>query len=82
MQAPTAQDRFATLPEREPPSAYNFEHFRAKHLLEDGRRTRRRSGIAPGQEAPDFALPRAEGGSLRLADLRGAPVLLHFGSFS
>jgi len=59
---------------------YNFEHFRAKHLLEDTGRIWRGQGIEPGAPAPDFELPRADGGSLRLSELRGEPVLLHFGS--
>jgi hypothetical protein len=45
---------------------YNFEHFRAKHLLSDARAT--------------IELPRAGGGKLRLSELRGRPALLHFGS--
>ncbi len=31
-----------------------------------------------GDTAPDFDLPRAGGGSLRLSDLRGKPVVLYF----
>jgi peroxiredoxin Q/BCP len=32
---------------------------------------------APGQPAPDFALPRDGGGTVRLSDLRGKPVVLY-----
>lgn len=36
-----------------------------------------------GDPAPDFALPRADGrGRVRLSDLRGAPVVLVFGSLT
>jgi peroxiredoxin Q/BCP len=38
--------------------------------------------VRSGDLAPDFVLPRAGGGMLRLSDLRGMPVLLHFGSFT
>ncbi|MVA97303.1 redoxin domain-containing protein [Nitratireductor sp. CAU 1489] len=31
-----------------------------------------------GQQAPDFDLPRDSGGSLRLSDLRGKPVIVYF----
>ncbi len=48
----------------------------------DARRTLAGSGIRPGDIAPDFDLPQAGGGTLRLSDLRGGPVLLHFGSFT
>lgn len=34
--------------------------------------------LAPGTPAPDFALPRAPGETLRLADCRGHPVILAF----
>lgn len=58
---------------------YNYEHFRAAHVVEEVRRLLR-SGIAPGEPAPDFDLPRAGGGSVRLSGLRGRPVLLLFAS--
>jgi len=59
---------------------YNYDHFTARALVEDARRTIRAAGPAPGTMAPDFELPRADGGTLRLSSLRGRPVLLHFGS--
>jgi peroxiredoxin Q/BCP len=31
-----------------------------------------------GQQAPDFDLPRDGGGSLKLSDLRGKPVIVYF----
>ena len=64
----------------DPPEDYNFEHFRLRHILSDLEGTLEKRGIAPGEEAPDFELPMAHGGTLRLSDLRGKPVLLHFGS--
>ncbi len=82
MQTPETTQEFATLDTKEGLADYNFAHFRTKHLLQDFRRTFRSHGIRPGEPAPDFALPRAEGGTLRLGDLRGAPVLLHFGSIT
>ncbi len=84
MLTPTASDRFASLPtgRKLPVHEYNLKHFRTKHLLKDGQRTVQRWGVSPGEMAPDFELPRADGGSLRLSDLRGRPVLLHFGSIT
>jgi hypothetical protein len=82
MQTPDATERFATLNHRVPLADYNPEHFRTKHLLEDGKRTLTNRGILPGEMAPDFALPQVGGGSLRLSDLRDTPILLHFGSIS
>lgn len=82
MQTLDAAQRFAVLDERVPLADYNYEHFRTKHLLKDGKRTLAERGIRPGEVAPDFALPRSDGGTLRLSDLRGSPVLLHFGSIS
>ncbi len=61
---------------------YNFEHFRTKHLLSDAKATVKERGIKPGEMALDFEMLRVGGGSLRLSELRGKPVILHFGSFS
>lgn len=82
MQIPNVVDRFATLDHKQPVTEYNPEHFRTKHLLRDGKRTLANRGILPGELAPDFELPQAGGDSLRLSDLRGQPVVLHFGSYS
>jgi hypothetical protein len=82
MSTPTATQRFAAQPEESSLDEYNYEHFRARYLLQDGQRTLQVWGIRPGEIAPDFELPRATGGMVRLSELRGAPVLLHFGSFT
>jgi hypothetical protein len=82
MQASDTTKLFTKLSERESLDEYNFEHFRAKHLLQDGKRTVVSQGVQPGELAPDFTLPEAGGGSVRLSELRGKPVILHFGSFS
>ena len=72
----------AALDRKESTPEYNFTHFRAKHLLQDALRTINKEGIAPGELAPDFELPLARGGSLRLSGLRGKPAVLHFGSYT
>ena len=61
---------------------YNYEHFKTKVLIEDGRRTVEARGIKPGETAPDFELPEIDGGTLRLSELHGRPTILHFGSYS
>lgn len=80
----TAAERFVAVPprDREDAPAYNVDHVRTRHLLDDAKRTLADRGVRPGELAPDFALPRGDGGELRLSDLRGAPVLLHCGSLS
>lgn len=75
-------ERFDRLDGRLSTADYNFKHFRAEHLLADAKATWEGRGIPPGEHAPDFDLPLVGGSSIRLADLRGKPVLLHFGSFT
>ena len=57
---------------------YNYDDFtysvkEARHFMDNNR---------VGREAPDFTLPDLNGGTLRLSDLRGKPVLLEFGSIT
>lgn len=80
--APDVAERFPALEEQMGLDEYNFKTFRTKHLLQDARRTVEAQGIKPGELAPDFELPSARGGMVRLSSLRGKPVLLHFGSLS
>ncbi len=61
---------------------YNYEHFRRHHLVEEVARFLVRRGVRPGAAAPEFELPAVGGGTVRLADLRDRPTLLHFGSFT
>ncbi len=81
-QSSEATQRFIALKGRLSREEYNFEHFSTKHLLSDAQATIEKRGIQPGGIAPDFELPRVGGGTLRLSQLRGRPVLLHFGSFT
>lgn len=82
MQSTEIAERIAQHPIVEPIDEYNFEHFRTRHIQLDARRGIANQGVMPGELAPGFALPQAGGGSLRLRDLSGQPVLLHFGSFT
>ena len=84
MQDGEINKRFRSLDEdkRKSLEEYNYEHFKPKVLLEDGRRTIEARGIKPGEMAPDFELPQVGGGTLRLSELRGRPTILHFGSYS
>ena len=59
--------------------AYNYEHFRPRHVLAEILGVSRLHGIAPGAPAPDFDLPDSDGRPWRLSAHRGRPVLLHFG---
>lgn len=84
MPGATAELRFNGLnpDQKRDDQEYNFKHFRAKHLLSDARATFTGKGIKSGEMAPDFTAFMPGGGSMRLSDLRGKPVLLHFGSFT
>ncbi|MGV3724552.1 MAG: hypothetical protein ACO1SX_26960 [Actinomycetota bacterium] len=62
------------------PQPYNYRKFRTGHFLYDLQATRQGRGIQPGEAAPDFCVPSTHGGKICLDDLRGKPVLLHFGS--
>ncbi len=61
-------------------AAYNYEHFWLKHFVTDLVHTAKGAGLEPGSEAPDFDLEATDGTRVRLGELRGRPVLLHFGS--
>lgn len=61
---------------------YNYAHFRTKHFVADLVKTVRGTGVAPGQPAPDFDLETTSGERMRLRDLHGRPVVLHFGSLT
>lgn len=82
MHVPNVTQQFGTLEGKMSPDDYNFKHFRTKHLLADMQATFAKQGIQPGEMAPDFELPHADEGSLRLSTLRDKPVLLHFGSYT
>jgi hypothetical protein len=61
---------------------YNYSRFPRYVLWADALRTVHRHGIWPGEPAPDFELPLPTGEYLRLSQMRGRPVLLHFGSYT
>jgi hypothetical protein len=65
---------------RSDPQSYNYAHFHAGHVMGELTRSLRAPFVGPGDAAPDFRLPRADGGELHLADLRGAVVLVRFAS--
>jgi cytochrome oxidase Cu insertion factor (SCO1/SenC/PrrC family) len=62
------------------PEEYNYREFHTGNFIYDVRATLARQGVAPGDPAPDFELPAVDGSRVRLSDLRGKPVVLHFGS--
>lgn len=61
---------------------YNYEHFRPGDIVAELTTAWRWPAVAPGAVVPDFTLPAASGASVHLADLRGRPVLVHFGSYT
>jgi cytochrome oxidase Cu insertion factor (SCO1/SenC/PrrC family) len=78
----TVSQRFAAMEEQMSAEEYNFSHFGWREIALDAKITISGQGIQPGTIAPDFELPRVDGGKVRLSDLRDKPVLLHFGSFT
>ncbi len=82
MYTPEAAQLFGTVGTKLSLEDYNYNHFRTKHYLLDAQGTMTSRGIQPGEMAPDFEMPQVGGGHLRLSELRGKPVLLHFGSYS
>lgn len=62
----------------DPNEDFNFRHFRMRHMVAELLRT----GLPPGCQAPDFELPATDGTTVRLSDLHGQPVLLHFVSYT
>lgn len=82
MDTPSATRRFDALDRKMSIGDYNYNHFRTRHYLLDVQGTATARGIRPDDAAPDFEVSRADGGSLRLSDLRSRPALLHFGSLT
>ena len=62
----------------DPMEDFNFRHFRIRHMAAELLRT----GLAPGCQAPDFELASTDGRRVRLSDLCGQAVLLHFVSYT
>ncbi len=56
---------------------YNHEHFWFKHIFADVWRSVKGAGLRPGDAAPDFELPSADGGTVTLGGFIGRPVLIH-----
>ncbi|MDP9380579.1 MAG: hypothetical protein M3Q29_10620 [Chloroflexota bacterium] len=77
---PQVRERFEALDRKTSVEDYNYKHFRTKHYLADARANILVIGVQPGEVAPDFYLPRTDGGYQGLTELRGKPVLLRFGS--
>jgi thiol-disulfide isomerase/thioredoxin len=72
------EGRTALIDLLDPIEDFNFRHFRMRHMAAELLRT----GLPPGSEAPDFELHSTDGARIRLSELRGQPVLLHFVSYT
>lgn len=62
----------------DPIEDFNFRHFRMRHMVAELLRV----GLPPGCDAPEFELASTGGKRVRLSDLWGRPVLLHFVSYT
>jgi len=82
MEQVNTNDLFRLMPDKLNPDKYNFDRFTRNYFVMDTKWTYSGRGIGPGKIAPDFELTDTEGNRVRLGDLRGKPVLLHFGSFT
>jgi hypothetical protein len=65
-----------------PSDDYNYTHYGRGQIVDELRLVLRWPPVRPGQPAPDFDLPAVGDGRMRLAELRGRPVLVHFGSYT
>jgi hypothetical protein len=64
-----------------PTVGYRYQHFSLKVILEEIRALG--PALSPGDPAPPFALPTADGGTFDAAGLLGRkPLLVTFGSFT
>jgi AhpC/TSA family len=66
----------------DPPDDFNFRHFRMRHMLAELLRGASDHVVTPGEQAPGFLLEGVSGEHVRLADLGGRPLLLHFVSYT
>jgi hypothetical protein len=78
---PVASGPAARGPEAGAAASYNYDRFPTFLIYRDLARSLR-DAVRPGELAPDFDLETVDGSRLRLSDLRGRPVLLHFGSLT
>jgi hypothetical protein len=62
----------------DPDGDFNFRHFRMRHMVAE----LLRGGLTPGSAAPNIELTSTDGTILRIRELRGRPVLLHFVSYT
>jgi hypothetical protein len=77
-----AMSRIETANIRADSHRYNYVHFRTHDAIEELVRSLTTPIIRPGDFAPDFKLPKADSGAIRLSELKGTPVLLRFASIT
>jgi hypothetical protein len=79
---PKARGATRLIERLDPADDFNFRHFRMRHMAAELLRSACPDGVLPGDEAPDFELETTGAEKLRLRELRGRPVLLHFVSYT